>query len=122
MESITLFHVALSALRQGSGVHTRRKVVAKSVYQGIVTRAAINGILRLPLLLRPSAGPSLRRAVTAPWQQNAFLRQLSTAHRAMEKPIIGLRWYSISAMPGARRECSGIRRNSGKRPRMRGRF
>ena len=65
MESRMLFYGALSALRQDSGVPTRRKVAAKSVYQGIVTRAARNAIVRLPALLRHSAGPSLRRAVTA---------------------------------------------------------
>jgi hypothetical protein len=42
MEYMMLFHGALAALRQGSGVPTRRKVDAKSVYQGIVTRAANN--------------------------------------------------------------------------------
>jgi hypothetical protein len=36
MESMAMpFHMAFSAPRQGSGIHTRRKVVAKSVYRGI---------------------------------------------------------------------------------------
>ena len=48
MDGRMLFHGALVALRQGSGISTRRKVVAKSVYQGIVTCAANNRILRIP--------------------------------------------------------------------------
>jgi len=52
-------------LRQGSGVHTHRQVVAGSVCRGIVMCAAINAMLRQPALLLQFAGPSLRRAVTA---------------------------------------------------------
>ncbi len=50
----------------GSGVHTHRQVVAGPVCRGIVMRAAINAMLRQPALLLQFAGPSLRRAVTAP--------------------------------------------------------
>ncbi len=53
-------------LRQGSGVHTHRQVVAGPVCRGIVMCAAINAMLRQPALLLQFAGPSLRRAVTAP--------------------------------------------------------
>ena len=52
-------------LRQGSGVHTHRQVVAGPVCRGIVMCAAINAMLRQPALLLQFAGPSLRRAVTA---------------------------------------------------------
>jgi len=53
-------------LRQGSGVHTHRQVIAGPVCRGIVMRAAINAVLRQPVFLLQFAGPSLRRAVTAP--------------------------------------------------------
>ena len=53
-------------LRQGSGVHTHRQVVAGPVCRGIVMCAAINAMLRQPALLLQFDGPSLRRAVTAP--------------------------------------------------------
>ena len=53
-------------LRQGSGVHTHRQVVAGPVCRGIVMCAAINAMLRQPALLLQFGGPSLRRAVTAP--------------------------------------------------------
>lgn len=53
-------------LRQGSGVHTHRQVVAGPVCRGIVMCAAINAMLREPALLLQFGGPSLRRAVTAP--------------------------------------------------------
>jgi hypothetical protein len=70
MESRTLFQVALFALRQGSGIHTRRKVVAKSVYRGIITCATNNKEQLLTALLRQLVGPSLRRAVTA-WKHES---------------------------------------------------
>jgi hypothetical protein len=67
MESrMLLFHVALFALRQGSGVHTRREVVAKSVYRGIVTCAANNKEQLLTALLRQLSGPSLRSGSDGP--------------------------------------------------------
>ena len=53
-------------LRQGSGVHTHRQVVAGPVCRGIVMCAAINTMLRQPALLLQFGGPSLRRAVTVP--------------------------------------------------------
>ena len=53
-------------LRQGSGVHTHRQVVAGPVCRGIVMCAAINAMLRQPALLLQFGGPSLRWAVTAP--------------------------------------------------------
>src|SRR5690606_823359 len=53
-------------LRQGSGVHTHRQVVAGPMCRGIVMCTAINAMLRQPALLLQFAGPSLRRAVTAP--------------------------------------------------------
>ena len=52
-------------LRQGSGVHTHRQVVAGPVCRGIVMCAAINAMLCQPAFLLQFAGPSLRRAVTA---------------------------------------------------------
>ena len=53
-------------LRQGSGVHTHRQVVTGPVCTGIVMCAATNAMLRQPAFLLQFAGPSLRRAVTAP--------------------------------------------------------
>ena len=71
-------------LRQGSGVHTHRQVVAGPVCRGIVMCAAINAMLRQPALLLQFAGPSLRRAVTAPsvsrraqWPQPCSSRRVS---------------------------------------------
>ncbi len=62
---VMLFHVTLAALRQGSGVHTHRQVIAELVCCGIITCAAFNRKLRQPALLLQFSGPSLRRAVTA---------------------------------------------------------
>lgn len=71
-------------LRQGSGVHTHRQVVAGPVCRGIVMCAAINAMLRQPAFLLQFAGPSLRRAVTAPsvsrraqWPQPCSSRRAS---------------------------------------------
>ena len=71
-------------LRQGSGVHTHRQVVAGPVCRGIVMCAAINAGLRQPALLLQFDGPSLRRAVTAPsvsrrtqWPQPCSSRRIS---------------------------------------------
>lgn len=58
-------------LRRGSGVHTHRQVVAGAVCRGIVMCAAFNAMLRQPALLLQFAGPSLRRAVTAPHLSHA---------------------------------------------------
>ncbi len=66
MENMTMLHVTLTAPRQGSGVHTHRQVIARPVCRGIIMCAAINAIPRHPVLLLQFAGPSLRRAVTAP--------------------------------------------------------
>lgn len=68
MESMAMLHVALTAPRQGSGVHTHRQVIARPVCRGIIMCAAINAVPRQPepVLLLQFAGPSLRRAVTAP--------------------------------------------------------
>lgn len=66
MESIATLHVALTAPRQGSGVHTHRQVIARPVCRGIIMCAAINAVPCQPVLLLQFAGPSLRRAVTAP--------------------------------------------------------
>lgn len=71
-------------LRQGSGVHTHRQVVAGPVCRGIVMCAAINAMLCQPAFLLQFAGPSLRRAVTAPsvsrraqWPQPCSSRRVS---------------------------------------------
>ena len=71
-------------LRQGSGVHTHRQVVAGPVCRGIVMCAAINAMLRQPALLLQFGGPSLRWAVTAPsvsrraqWSQPCSSRRVS---------------------------------------------
>jgi len=66
MESMAMLHVTLTAPRQGSGVHTHRQVIARPVCRGIIMCAAINAVPRQPVLLLQFAGPSLRRAVTAP--------------------------------------------------------
>ena len=66
MESMAMLHVAFTALRQGSNVHTYRQVIARPVCRGIIMCAAINAVPRQPVLLLQFAGPSLRRAVTAP--------------------------------------------------------
>ncbi|MEQ0899468.1 hypothetical protein [Pseudomonas aeruginosa] len=66
MESMAMLHVTLTALRQGSGVHTHRQVIARPVCRGIIMCAAINTVPRQPVLLLQFTGPSLRRAVTAP--------------------------------------------------------
>jgi len=71
-------------LRQGSGVHTHRQVVAGPVCWGIVMCAAINATPRQPAFLLQFAGPSLRWAVTAPsvsrraqWPQPCSSRRVS---------------------------------------------
>jgi len=65
MENMAMLHVALTASHQGSSVDTHRQVIARPVCRGIIMCAAINAVLRQPVLLLQFAGPSLRRAVTA---------------------------------------------------------
>lgn len=66
MESMAMLHVALTAPRQGSGVHTHRQVMARPVCRGIIMCEAINAVPRQTVLLLQFARPSLRWAVTAP--------------------------------------------------------
>ncbi|TBU98245.1 hypothetical protein DNJ95_13355 [Stutzerimonas kirkiae] len=55
-------------LRQGSGVHTHRQVIAGPVCQGIIMCGSDNTMPRQTALLLQIAVSSLRRAVTT-WQR-----------------------------------------------------
>jgi hypothetical protein len=87
-----------SALRQNSGVYVHRKAVAKPVCQGIITRAASNGILRAPPLLRQLAVPSLRRTVTARRQLEPPQDNVDQSGPSRHRPV---------AMIGVRNTASG---------------